>query len=310
MKYRDYYEVLEVPRSAETETIKKAFRRLARTYHPDVNPGDQTAEAKFKEINEAYTVLSDPDKRQRYDQLGPNWQNGSDFTPPPDWSGYGSHTATTGNSFGFGGQTFDFSEFFKAFFGGGGVQSASRYAGSPVKGQNFEAELPLTLQQIHHGGRHSFTYTGLDKKPHQIDVHVPLGVRSGTTIRLAGMGGAGIGAKTAGDLFLKIKVVLDPIFAIIGRDDLQIELAVTPWEAVLGAEVQVPTVAGKVAMTIPPGTQTGQRMRLRGQGLNRLNGRGDQYVKIRIVVPTRPTDRERELFDKLAKESAFNPRVS
>ena len=306
MKFRDYYEVLGVSRTASDEEIKKAFRRLARKYHPDVNSGDKAAEEKFKEVNEAYTVLSDPEKRRRYDQLGSNWQNGADFTPPPGWEGFNVHYEDLGNLFGGASRGgFDFSDFFNSLFGAGGFPRTQAGAGSAAKGRNVEAELPLTLQQIHRGGPHAFLYqTGAADKRQSVEVNIPIGVREGTTIRLAGMGKG-----SSGDLLLRVKLQPDPLFTLVGTDDLQSELALAPWEAVLGARITVPTIDGQVELAIPPGSQGGQRLRLRGQGLSRRNGaRGDHYVKLKIVVPTDPTAVEKELFAKLAAQSPFQPR--
>jgi curved DNA-binding protein len=304
MKYRDYYEILEIPRTATEAEIKKAFRRLARKYHPDVNPGDQSAEVKFKEVNEAYTVLSDPEQRRRYDQLGENWKNGADFTPPPGWENVHVNYEDLGNLFGRGGRVFDFSEFFNLFFGGP-AQARSR-ADYAAKGQDLELELPLTLAQIHRGGPHPFMVEKGGRR-RRVEVNIPPGVREGTVIRLKGMGESGSGGP-AGDLFLKVKLIPDPRLTVVGKDDLQMELPLAPWEAVLGATIDLPTLDGRVKLTVPAGSQSGQRMRLRGQGLNRREGRGDLYVKLKVMVPTRPTPAEQELFAKLAALSGFEPR--
>ncbi len=304
MKYRDYYEILEIPRTATEAEIKKAFRRLARKYHPDVNPGDQSAEVKFKEVNEAYTVLSDPEQRRRYDQLGGNWKNDADFTPPPGWENVHVNYEDLGNLFGRGGRVFDFSDFFNLFFGGQS-QARSRADYAP-KGQDLELELPLTLAQIHWGGPHSFMVEKGGRR-RRVEVNIPSGVREGTVIRLKGMGESGPGGAT-GDLFLKAKLTPDPRLTVVGKDDLQMELPLAPWEAVLGATVDLPTLDGRVKLTVPPGSQSGQRMRLRGQGLNRREGRGDLYVRLKVMVPTRPTPAEQELFAKLAAVSGFEPR--
>ena len=330
VKFRDYYEVLGVIRNASEDEIKKAFRKLARKYHPDVNPGDKTAEEKFKEINEAYMVLSDPDKRRRYDQLGSNYQDGADFTPPPSWE-Y-NHT-----DYGdvFGGGAFDFSDFFTSFFGGG-VRQSHMGQDYPMKGQDIESELPLTLGEAHRVGPYRFAYevsercvecggVGLrnnqicstckgskyHKNRKQLEVNIPTGVREGTVIRLAGLGRPGVGNAKPGDLYLKIKFKPDPLFTLVGADDLQLELPITPWEAVLGAKVKVPTMDGTVEMTIPPGSQGGQQLRLKGQGLKLKNGtRGDQYVRLKITVPSTLSDKERELYQALAQDSRFDPRSS
>jgi DnaJ-class molecular chaperone len=337
VKYRDYYEVLGVSRTATEDEIKKAFRKLARKYHPDVNPGDRTAEDKFKEINEAYTVLSDSEKRRRYDQLGPNYRDGADFTPPPDWEYTNVNYEDLEDL--FGGGAFDFSDFFTGFFGGGvrtGAGQRGTGRGFSSKGQDVEAELPLTLKEVHHGGPHYFTYDISGKCPEcggagsnlgktclsckglqyiknrkQLEVNIPAGVREGTVIRLAGLGRPGTGNAKPGDLYLKVRLKPDPLFIMVGENDLQLELPVTPWEAVLGAKIKAPTIEGTVEMTVPAGSQGGRRLRLKGQGLKRRDGtRGDQYVKLKITIPASLTEQERELYRSLARESRFDPRSS
>ncbi len=306
VKYKDYYGILGVPRTATQDEIKAAFRRLARKYHPDLNPGDKQAEEKFKEINEAYEVLGDPKKRELYDRLGPHWRAGADFTPPPDWE---KIRIDFGDFDFFTGRPGSFSDFFEALFGGLRGRAASRRSatgtrvGWGIRGNDIESELTLTLEEAHRGTTRRVTLPN----GRTVEVKIPAGVREGSVIRLAGQGEPGLGGQ-AGDLYLKVRLQKHPIFTVSG-DDVYVEVPITPWEAVLGGKIRVPTLEGTVEVTLPPGSQSGQKLRLRGQGLNRRRGgRGDQYVQLRIVVPTNPTPAERRLFEQLARESSFNPR--
>jgi len=332
VQFRDYYEVLGVPKTATEDEIKTAYRKLARKYHPDVNPGDKSAEEKFKEINEAYEVLSDADKRKRYDQLGQNWKAGQDFRPPPEWEGAHVEYGDLGDLFGGGRGQSGFSDFFESLFGG--RRGARGGAGFAMRGQDIEAEIALTLEEAHRGVKRSITLqsvetcpdckgsgvkagktcptcrgAGVIPRPKSLEVTIPAGVRDGSVIRLAGQGEPGTNGASTGDLLLHVRIRPHRLFAIAGDDDVQIELPVAPWEAALGAKVMAPTLDGPVEMKIPAGAQGGQRLRLRGQGLNRRGGgRGDEYVKIKIVIPPTLQPQEKELFEKLAAESRFNAR--
>jgi curved DNA-binding protein len=332
VKFRDYYEVLGVSKTATENEIKNAYRKLARKNHPDVNPGDKSAEDKFKEINEAYEVLSDPEKRKRYDQLGSNWKAGADFTPPPGWEGAHVEFGDFGDIFGRGGGPSGFSDFFESLFGS--RRGARTGAGFRMRGQDVEAEIALTLEEAHRGQTRTINFqatepcpdckgsgskdgkicptcrgAGAIRRPKSLDVTVPAGVRDGSVIRLAGQGEPGTSGAPGGDLFLRVRIEPHPLFSTVGGDDIQVELPVAPWEAVLGAEVSVPTLDGPVEMKIPAGVQGGQRLRLRGQGLNRRGGgRGDQYAKLKIVIPPKLTAEEKKLFEKLAAGSRFNAR--
>jgi curved DNA-binding protein len=335
VKFRDYYELLGVGRDASEDQIRQAYRKLARKHHPDVNPGDKSAEDRFKEINEAYEVLSDPEKRKRYDQLGQNWKNGADFTTPPGWTRVNADFGDFGDLFGGGG----FSDFFETLFGGGGraaqatAGARARARAQTARGQDSEAEMEISLEDAHRGGRHRITIQGAAPcpacngtgtssgvvcttcrgsgyvlSPKTIDVNIPPGARSGSVIKLARQGQSPGGGEP-GDLYIKLSVKPHAIFTVMG-DDITAEVPVAPWEAVMGATIEVPTIDGKAEMKIPAGAQGGQRMRLRGQGLSRRGGgRGDEYVKLKIVVPSHPTERERKLYEELAEASNFNPRA-
>ena len=327
MKYLDYYAVLGVPRDAPAEAIKKAYRKLARQYHPDVNKS-AGAEARFKEINEANEVLSDPEKRKRYDALGANWKSGQDFTPPPGWGGFeGASSGPGGIRFEFGGGGGDFSDFFSALFGdlggagrgrrhpfagfGGFPGGAEDEADFTPRGQDFEANLALSIEELFSREPKSITLQVPGMRPdgsparesRTFQVRIPPGATDGTRIRLSGQGEAG------GNLYLNLRVAPHPVFQLHGHDlDQTLDLA--PWEAVLGAKVRIPTLEGPATLTIPPGTQGGARLRLGGRGLpDKRGSRGDLFVNVRIAIPDHPTAKERALFEQLAKESTFQPRA-
>ncbi len=339
VKFKDYYEILGVKRDASDKEIHRAFRKLARKYHPDVNPGNPKAEEKFKEINEAYEVLRDAEKRKRYDTLGANWQAGQDFTPPPGWEnihfdfgGAGDAHETFFGDFGGGG----FSDFFKAIFGnmeGFRTATATRPQTRSMRGQDVEAEMTITLEDSFHGSTKSISLQrqevcascgghgtsgnrscpacqgmGFTSSVRTYDIKIPHGIKDGGRVRLAGQGGAGGGRGPAGDLFIRIHIAPHPTFRMNGHD-ISVTLPLTPWEAVLGTKVEIPTLEGNATLTIPPGTQSGQRLRMRGKGLHKQRGeRGDQYVEVRIMVPRQLTPKEQELFAELSRISQFNPR--
>jgi curved DNA-binding protein len=336
VKFKDYYDVLGVARNASADDVRKAYRKLARKYHPDVNPDDTSAEERFKEIGEAYEVLSDPEKRKKYDELGENWKAGADFTPPSGWGGGGASYVDLDDLFGGGargGSTRGFSDFFESMFGGArrGGRAGSTFS---MRGSDVEAEITLTLEEAHRGARRALTLqttracptcggsgivdngacptcrgAGAVYTPKTIEVNIPKGARAGSVIRLAGQGEPGIGGGPAGDLFLRINLAPHPRFEVVGDGDLLVEIPIAPWEAVLGAKVTVPMIDGPVEVTVPRGSQGGQRLRLRRQGLDRRDGeRGDGYVRLKVVVPKQPTDAERELFEQLARVSTFKPR--
>lgn len=301
--YKDYYAVLGVPRTASEDEIRKAFRKKAREFHPDVNksPG---AEDRYKELNEAYEVLKDPEKRKKYDTLGANWRQGEPFTPPPGWEG-------AGMPFGEGAGGFDFSDFFRTIFGGmggfPGEQPHGRTVRRPLKGEDQEAEIEVSLEEAARGGnRHIGFETPSGRRDY--DVAIPKGVADGTRIRLSGQGTPGRGGGPAGDLYLKVRLKKDPRFTVECHN-LRTTLDLAPWEAVLGCEVSVPTLDGVVTLTVPPGISSGQTLRLKDKGLpTRAGSIGDLLVTVRIVTPKNPGEKERELWKALAETSGFEPR--
>ena len=312
-KIKDYYEVLGVKRGASDDEIKKAYRKLARKLHPDLNPGDKSAEDQFKQLQEAYEVLSDAEDRKLYDQYGDNWRavKSGAGAPPPGWE---QSQRTTGDGpRGFDFNDFDFGSFrssgagaegfdiFEELFGG--ARGRGRRGG---RGRDVEAELELSLEEAHRGGRRTLQMQTAEAKT--IDVNIPAGVRDGSTVRLAGQGGTGSDGSESGDLYLHIRLRPHPVFSVNG-DDLEVELSIAPWEAVLGAKIEAPTIDGKVELTIPSGANSGQRLRLRGQGLNkRKGGRGDEYVRLKVVVPKEVSAEERGLYEELQRISRFKPR--
>jgi curved DNA-binding protein len=317
VKFQDYYETLGVGRNASEAEIKRAYRKLARKYHPDVNK-DKEAEDKFKQINEAHEVLKDPKKRKLYDQLGPDWQAGQDFKPPPGWEDvhFDFQTGPGAEAFDFGG---GFSDFFEMLFGGrmaGGGGASARQASWVMRGQDQEAGIEVSLEDAYHGATRTITLQG-----HEIDsqgqvrptaqnlqVKIPPGVTDGTRIRLSGKGGAGMGGGPAGDLYLRVHIMPHARFRVEGHD-LLVEVPVTPWEAALGATVEVPVMDGTVNLKIPAGSQSGQRLRLRGKGLPKKGSeRGDLFARLKIAVPKDLNEREKELFSEMAEISKFNPR--
>jgi DnaJ-class molecular chaperone len=313
VKFRDYYEILGVTREAKEADIKKAYRKLARKYHPDLNPNNKQAEEKFKETQEAYEVLSDPEKRRKYDQLGANWKNGSEFTPPPNWEGgfqgdfnindiFGR--SPSGGAAGPGAAGSTFSDFFEMLFGGAGP--SARTGSRPRRSPGFmhpesEAEMTLPLEDMHRGTTRKLTVT-LGNSQKTIDVRIPPGARHDSRVRVPG------GDPRGNDLYVRLKQEDHPLLKVMG-DDTEIELAITPWEAALGSSLEVPTIDGNAEIRVPAGVASGQKLRLRGHGLNvRGGGRGDHFVRLKIAVPRDLSSEERKLFEELARVSRFNPR--
>src|SRR4051812_15595150 len=314
VQFRDYYETLGVAKTATDDEIKKAFRKLARQHHPDVAKDKKAAEEKFKQINEAYEVLGDSEKRKKYDDLGANWnQPGGGFQPPPGWGsqpggGFRRYSPGDGGGidFEFGGT--GFSDFFEAFFGGGGRQAG--FGGSPFgqrqqaaeRGSDVEADIMVPLEEVLHGSKRQISLRrGNSNKVESYQVKIPKGVHEGQRIRLAGQGEAGAGGGKSGDLFLRVRLARHPDFNVEGNDLIH-EVRLPPSQAALGGELQVPTLGGRARLKIPPGTQGGQRFRLRGHGLpTAAETRGDLFVEVQIQIPTKLTEREREIWSELAK---------
>ncbi|MGD9496578.1 MAG: molecular chaperone DnaJ [Armatimonadota bacterium] len=366
----DFYEILGVDRNASQEEIKKAYRRLARKYHPDVNPNDPQAEQRFKEISQAYQTLKDPDKRAKYDQFGRAWEQAQQGGQWQDGD-FGQFVYT---HFGPGSFRDIFGDLFGDLERGGftfttGGRSRLRPEPGPARGQDVEYELPVSFDEAVHGAHKEISLTMADRCPEcegmggetqacpacggtgqarngaaffglgagcpqcqgtgqvvtsrcarcrgsgevtrrrRIKVRIPAGVETGSKVRVAGEGGRGLAGAPAGDLILNIRVQPHPLFERDG-DDIRVELPVTFIEAAVGGKVQVPTIDGPVTMTVPPGTQSGQELRLRGRGVPHLGaeGRGDQYVRIQVTVPEKLSKRQRELLEEFARTWRTDPR--
>ncbi|MDX9721433.1 MAG: DnaJ domain-containing protein [Myxococcota bacterium] len=321
VEYRDYYQILGVSRSASQDEIQKAFKKAARTCHPDLHPNDAQAESRFKQLNEAYEVLKDPEKRKQYDALGAAWKDGQRFEPPPGW-GRGRGGSNVHFDFGDAG---GMSDFFRLLFGGGmgggrggggaspfgfdfgSGQSASpfgqRRAGSRASAREADGELLVSIEELHQGTVKSInvqTQGPQGVQTREVKLRVPVGARDGTIIKVP---------QSDGELRLKIKVAEHASWRADGHD-LHTKLRLAPWEAALGATVEVDTLDGPVNITVPAGIQSGQKLRLSGRGLNKKQGRGDHFVELVIVVPKELKAEERTLFEKLASISTFRPRES
>lgn len=321
MKYQDYYKILGVKRDADGAEIKKAYRKLARKYHPDVNKA-ANSEEKFKEVNEAYDVLKDKEKRKAYDQFGSDWKHGHEFNTG-GWTGAG------GSGAGFSGG--DFSDFFESIFSqgkatgsgrqgsgfggfGGGFRQESPFQQRPQKGQDQTLKLDISLEEAFNGGEktiqisrsesgHGSIATPTLKK---LKINIPRGVMSGQKIRLSKQGHPSPTGGEPGDLLLEMNILPHRLFKLDGRD-LVIRCPVTPWEAALGARVTVPTLSGQVELKVSPGVQSGQKMRLKGRGL-KGNPDGDLFVEIMIHTPKVSDDRTREFYQSMQQTFDFNPR--
>jgi curved DNA-binding protein len=323
IEFKDYYKTLGVSRTANQDDIKKAFRKLARQFHPDVAKDKKTAEEKFKEINEAYEVLSDPQKRAKYDDLGPDGARATEFARAQgrSWRSEGGPAGDENVEFHFDGT--GFSDFFEQFFGRGRQFDGTNDFGSPgrrpqagfsARGSDFESDILVTLEEAVAGSERTISLQRTDRRTSRtrtqtLKVKIPPGVHEGQAIRVAGMGEDGIGGGGAGDLFLRVRFAAHPDFRVHGSD-LYYGLDLAPWEAVLGTRVIVPTLKDPVALRIPAGTTNGRQLRVRGRGLpiGRSAKSGDLYVEVNIALPAKVTDEQRKLWEELARISDFNPR--
>jgi curved DNA-binding protein len=297
MDYKDYYSILGVNKSATKDEIKKAYRKLAKKYHPDKTNGDSTLEEKFKEVSEAYEVLSHDENRKKYDELGANWKNQQQAGGPGgfDYSQYYTNTGGQGGHQTFEGDPEMFSEFFNNIFGGGYSGSGGRRQ-TKRKGQNYLAEMEMTLEEAFHGGTRIINVNG--KK---LRIKTKPGTQDQQKIKLSGKGSPGLNGGSPGDLYITIHVRPDPKFKRKGNN-LYIELPLDFYTAVLGGKMEIPTLNGNVHMTIPKGTQGGSTLRLKGKGMpvyGSSSQYGDLYVKTNIVIPSNLTEEEIKLFTKL-----------
>ena len=310
VQYKDYYQSLGVVRTASADEIKKAFRKLAREFHPDVAKDKKKAEEKFKEINEAYEVLSDADKRKKYDELGANWKSGAEFRPPPGHGGFGGGDQTFRGGRPMSSEDFEtqfggtgFSDFFEQLFGSrmrggaGGFGQRGGFAAEEPESRDIEGDIMVTLEEAKRGSVRTVTVRH-ENRTDSHQVKIPAGITEGQKLRIAGRGEGG------GDLYLRVRLAKHPDFDVDGHN-LIYELELAPWEAALGAEISVPTLAGQVNIKIPAGTASGQKLRVRGRGLGKA---GDLLVTTKIVVPGKISEPQKKLWEQLRRDSRFNPR--
>ena len=311
MEFRDYYEIMGVDRGATQDEIKRSYRKLARKYHPDLSK-DADAETKFKEMGEAYEVLKDPEKRAAYDQLGKDYKNGQDFTPPPGWD---AGFEFSGGGFDGAADSAAFSDFFESLFGHGGFQQGRGQAGGfHARGQDHHAKILIDLEDAIHGASRTSTLQvpEVDPQGHvrtrnrTLNVNIPKGVKQGQQIRLTGQGAPGMGQGGTGDLYLEIEFKPHTFYHVEGRD-IYLDLPVAPWEAALGGAVKVPTPSGIVDMKIPANAISGKKMRLKGRGIPGKPA-GDFYVVLKISLPEADSDKAKALYEQMKNELNFNPR--
>ena len=304
MAFIDYYSILGLTKTASADDIKKAYRKLARKYHPDMNPNNNEAHQKFQQINEANEVLSDPEKRKKYDEHGENWKHADEYEKARQqqsqnggFSGFGG----AGGSYSFGGDDGEFSDFFESIFGqqAGGKSSHAR----GYKGQDYTTELHLTLKEAAQTHKQTLSVNGKS-----IRITVPAGVTDGQVIKLPKQGGKGSSNGTDGDLYITFIIAQDPVFKRLG-DDLYITSPLNLYTAILGGDTTIDTFEGKVKLNIKAGTQNGSKVRLKGKGFpvyKKDNQFGDLYVTYSIEIPTNLTDEQKALFEQLAKSETKN----
>src|SRR5579862_471984 len=318
MEYKDYYAVLGVDKKATQDEIKQAYRRLARKYHPDVSK-ETNAEEKFKNLQEAYEVLKDSEKRSAYDQLGGQWKAGQEFRPPPGWQSH-SHAYRGDGTSGFSEEDLSgYSDFFTNLFGGSHGsrfhQRQEGFGGFQQRGADQRAKVKISLEEAFHGASKMLQLQipeidangQLRQHLRTLKVNIPAGAMPSQQLRLAGQAGPGVGGAPAGDLYLEIEIEPHPLFSLQGKD-VYLTLPVTPWEAALGAEIKIPTLAGKVGLKLAPASQSGQKLRLKGRGMPGKPHAGDQYTLLQILIPPAHTEEDKKLYESMAKLMPFNPR--
>jgi len=310
MEYKDYYEIVGVGRDATQDEVKRAYRKLARKYHPDVSK-EANAEVKFKELGEAYEVLKDPEKRAAYDQLGSNWNAQQDFQPPPDWgSGFEFRGAPPG-----GGGADGFSDFFESLFGQArGPAGGGR--GFQMQGEDHHAKILIDLEDSYQGASRSISLKMPEvtadghvvTQNRTLKVSIPKGIRQGQQIRLNGQGAKGHGGAGAGDLYLEVEFNPHRFYHVEGAD-VYLDVPLAPWEAALGASVKVPTPSGAIDLKIPANSQAGKKLRLKGRGIPAKTP-GDLYVVLQIVLPSADDDKARDIYQRMSEEIEFSPRAT
>jgi curved DNA-binding protein len=308
VEYKDYYAVLGVERGATQDEIKRAYRKLARKYHPDVSKEDN-AEQKFKDLGEANEVLKDPEKRAAYDQLGSNWNAQQDFQPPPDW----------GTGFEFrggpsGGGDHDASDFFESLFGRASGPGGGR--GFHMHGEDHHAKILIDLKDSYEGASRSISLQMPEvtsdghvvTRSRTLKVSIPKGIRQGQQIRLSGQGATGMGGGKAGDLYLEVEFRPKTSYRVEGAD-VYLKLPLSPWEAALGASIKVPTPSGTIDLKIPADSQAGKKLRLKGRGIPAKKA-GDLYLELQIVLPSADGHKAREIYQRMREEIEFDPRAA